>query len=233
MDSSRSGLLSTLIMTVPLIVVPAIALLRPPVPHPGISTGDLEASADDDFFSGFDGIDASGFGDPTSPRKMPADSDDGSDFSEIFDNPDVGIVNEGNSQLPVTPEFSEPQTTPPAAHSVDPFAPEPKSVQLPGPAVPSTDHSSGSHVPDAPRPIVPEANQELTLMTELTTMGVTRTLWFSPSATTVGFVAFLADESIAGTAASIQYRFEAIGTSRSDALQQVRDQILRWRRGPE
>jgi hypothetical protein len=52
MDSSRTGLLSTLLMTLPLIVVPAVALLRQPGGVPGISTSSLDAavtSADDDF----------------------------------------------------------------------------------------------------------------------------------------------------------------------------------------
>lgn len=37
MDSSRSGLLSTLLMTLPLIIVPAIALLRPAGGPSGVS----------------------------------------------------------------------------------------------------------------------------------------------------------------------------------------------------
>ena len=44
MDSSRSGLLSTLLMTLPLIVVPAIALLRPPGQTSGVSTAPLDAA---------------------------------------------------------------------------------------------------------------------------------------------------------------------------------------------
>jgi hypothetical protein len=46
MDSSRNGLLSTLLMTLPLIAVPAIALLRPPGQQPGVSTNPLEAGED-------------------------------------------------------------------------------------------------------------------------------------------------------------------------------------------
>ncbi len=60
MDSSRSGLLSTILMTLPLIVVPAVALLRPPG-QAGVSTVDLEASEDeseldDSFFDDFDAL---------------------------------------------------------------------------------------------------------------------------------------------------------------------------------
>jgi hypothetical protein len=46
MDSSRNGLLSTLLMTLPLIAVPAMALLRPPGQQPGVSTNPLEAGED-------------------------------------------------------------------------------------------------------------------------------------------------------------------------------------------
>jgi hypothetical protein len=46
MESSRSGLLSTLLMTLPLIVVPAIALLRPPGQMASVSTTPLEATDD-------------------------------------------------------------------------------------------------------------------------------------------------------------------------------------------
>ncbi len=56
MDSSRSGLLSTLLMTLPMIVVPAIALLRPPGQPAGISTSSLDAAdtLQDEMFSEFD-----------------------------------------------------------------------------------------------------------------------------------------------------------------------------------
>ena len=85
MDSSRSGLLSTLIMTVPLIVVPAIALLRPASPNPGLTTSALEASAEDDFFStefGEFGIDD--FGNHDSKSQMPSTRTGSEDYSDLF-----------------------------------------------------------------------------------------------------------------------------------------------------
>ncbi|MCA9012158.1 MAG: hypothetical protein KDB01_20540, partial [Planctomycetaceae bacterium] len=62
MDSSRSGLLSTILMTLPLIVVPTVALLRPPG-QAGIAGVDVAASEDeselhDAFFDELDGFDA-------------------------------------------------------------------------------------------------------------------------------------------------------------------------------
>lgn len=218
MDSSRSGLLSTLIMTVPLIVVPAIALLRPPVPHPGLSTSDLEASADEDFFSGFDGIGAPSFDDPAMPHQKPADSDGAADFSEYADDP--------------APSSSlNAHTAAPGATSGPAIPPDPFSAELsrtlatgaPASVAGGPESRPGSARTD------PEAVNESMVLEKLKTLGVSKTLWFSPGGASVGFVAFLAEESIAGTSTSIQYRFEAIGSSRTDALSQVLAQIERWR----
>jgi|GEM_PF-1703271 hypothetical protein len=55
MDSSRNSLLSTLLMTLPLIVVPLIAMLRPPGPTGGISTAPMAAS-ETPWLNDFDGL---------------------------------------------------------------------------------------------------------------------------------------------------------------------------------
>lgn len=55
MDSSRNSLLSTLLMTLPLIVVPLIAMLRPPGPTGGISTAPMAAS-EAPWLNDFDGL---------------------------------------------------------------------------------------------------------------------------------------------------------------------------------
>lgn len=55
MDSSRNNLLSTLLMTLPLIVVPLIAMLRPPGPTAGISTAPMAAS-EASWQNDFDGL---------------------------------------------------------------------------------------------------------------------------------------------------------------------------------
>lgn len=61
MDSSRGGPLSTLILFLPLVVVPAVAILRPAERDSGLVGDDLTASEDaflsepDDFFRDLDG----------------------------------------------------------------------------------------------------------------------------------------------------------------------------------
>ncbi|HCP13336.1 MAG TPA: hypothetical protein DIT89_13465, partial [Planctomycetaceae bacterium] len=59
MDSSRSGLLSTLLMTLPLIIVPSIALLRPAGGPAGVAQTVAQGAqtpddSPDDFFDGLD-----------------------------------------------------------------------------------------------------------------------------------------------------------------------------------
>ena len=97
MDSSRNGLLSTLLMTLPLIAVPAMALLRPPGQQPGVSTNPLEAgedSAEDwlsEDLSDDDAVahdDVSPFGDDHSPEKKTSSRKKAAepDFDDIFEN---------------------------------------------------------------------------------------------------------------------------------------------------
>ena len=52
MDSSRGGPLSTLLLMLPLIVVPALMVLRPSEPDSGFAGGDVAAREEDDFLSG-------------------------------------------------------------------------------------------------------------------------------------------------------------------------------------
>ena len=85
MDSSRSGLLSTLIMTVPLIVVPAIALLRPAGPNQGLSTNQLEASDTDDFFNEeFGGFGTDDFDNDRLKPDISQAPEGSEDYSELF-----------------------------------------------------------------------------------------------------------------------------------------------------
>ena len=61
MDSSRSGLLSTLLMTLPLIIVPSIALLRPAGGPAGVAQTVAQGAqtpddSPDDFFDGLDAV---------------------------------------------------------------------------------------------------------------------------------------------------------------------------------
>lgn len=68
MDSSRSGPLSTLILMLPLIVVPALVVLRPPDRSVGVSGSDLTAAADSDEFAGEAGDFDTMFTDVVSPE---------------------------------------------------------------------------------------------------------------------------------------------------------------------
>ena len=52
MDSSRGGPLSTLLLMLPLIVVPTLMVLRPSAPDSGFAGGDVAAGEEDDFLSG-------------------------------------------------------------------------------------------------------------------------------------------------------------------------------------
>jgi hypothetical protein len=69
MDSSRSGPLSSFIMMLPLIVVPAIALLRPAENGSSIVSDDLSAATEQDPLSDFDELDFDSLvGDPNGGR---------------------------------------------------------------------------------------------------------------------------------------------------------------------
>jgi len=86
MDSSRSGLLSTLLMTLPLIVVPAIALLRPPGSLNGVSTAALNASdsEEDDFLNNELDELTRNFGGPKESGDKPDRKDSSDDIDQLF-----------------------------------------------------------------------------------------------------------------------------------------------------
>lgn len=211
MDSTRSGLLSTLIMTVPLIVVPAIALLRPAVPTSGISTNSLEASAEseDALFSEFDEFSEDSFGNTEQGRQKTPDPAAAEDYSAWFEEvteiePDAesGVAAVGAA---ATPDSGFPQ---------DPFA-------EPSPPAPASRRNGTS----TPGPANPPTNDENRLQEQISALGATRTIWFTPGQTAgFGFVAF-----VPGETREISYRFEAIGRTRADAVRQVYDQIVHWR----
>lgn len=252
MDSSRSGLLSTLIMTVPLIVVPAIALLRPAVPSSGVSTTALDAAAEspDDLFSEFDEFGADSLSNaPLAAQKSP-DGAGADDYSGWFDNEngpsatgqaaltngagrsrdsgltsdspglaladDIGFHSDPFAEAPAPSAPAAPALVPRGAAPPDGSSP-PGAAALPGAAAPSA---------AAAAPGVPQAQaSEDSLLRQVTALGATRTLWFTPGqAPQVGFVAF-----VPGETPQMSYRFEAIGSSRAEALQQVCAQLLKWR----
>lgn len=241
MDSSRSGLLSTLIMTVPLIVVPAIALLRPAIQSPGFSTSPLSASSDDDddLLSEFefDDFDSNSFGNrDQSPGKSKNSASD-QDYYDWFDEkiePEV-IPDAGRPTTPNSPSDRQPP-----GFSPDPFEavpPEQKSnVPHTGPTPGHATAPGHGTVPKQPNPVIPGSNSPLPAspgspaneaewLKQLQAMGVSRTMWFSSGRPgQFGFAAFLP-----GKTPEISYRFEAIAVSRAEAVRRVSEQIRSWR----
>ena len=226
MDSSRSGLLSTLIMTIPLIVVPALALLRPPAPDSGTSSTRLDASSsEDEFFDEFAEIMDAAEGSsltadreapPWSTPAAPQDSDrrapavDPVDpFATMFDEPSVAARTPGPAAEPA-PEKSDRNAAPPAAPSVPP--PDRRSAATHGPA--ATHAGAEDDAGETP------------LLKQLRDLGATKTIWFAPGGDMTGFAAFLP-----GDKEHVSYRFEAICRSREECLRQVHGQVARWRDG--
>lgn len=127
MDSSRSGLLSTILMTLPLIVVPAVALLRPPG-QTGVSTVDLAASEseselDDSFFDDFD-ADPSGAFEKTRPGHS-STSDDHRHKEDDADAPETAteddIFEDLKASDPEVREDSSEHASPLRRTQIDPF----------------------------------------------------------------------------------------------------------------
>lgn len=210
MDSSRSGLLSTLLMTLPLIVVPAVALLRPPG-QAGISTVDLEASEDDEFasmFNDFDGFES----DPSAsfkkkPSQTPAPPDD------QLSNANGDIFSELNSPQ------NEPQKslTPGSSATPDPFIHSGTGSHEPTTNLQETD-TTGSRETDEK---TPDAKQ---IVQQLNSMGALKTMWFEAGdRSPVGLAVFFR-----GQTELTRIRFEAVGQNRDDCARHVLDQVNRW-----
>lgn len=214
MDSSRSGLLSTLLMTLPLIIVPAIALLRPAGGPSGVSQTIVrgsespgDASGDEldiEMLEGFDKSvsDAPEFHpDETTDVKRPPD-DSGIDDLLPDSSPTPGAPKKLTSTLP---ESSE-------AIGRDPFQ------QL------------GSNESPTDTPQNQPAGADVDTATEasirqLQALGAIRTLWFVPGTTTShGFAAFFRGET-----ELVRYRFEATGPTRSGCVEDVLQQVRQWR----
>lgn len=215
MDSSRGGLLSTLLMTLPLIVVPAIALLREPGMLPGVSQTPLDAS-DTDESLGDPMLDDLFGTDDSNPRSKPrprgSDSrpsvdDTESPFTEVPDDP--------------VPEFDN------EAAPGDPFEvnPPPGSGDTKG--RPDRDRKTPNGIPDdlEPRSEDDSAADHVRIIKQLESEGALRTLWFEPSAThPVGLAVFFR-----GQTELVRIRFEAVGRSRDACARDVLQQVHRWR----
>ncbi len=251
MESSRGGMLSTLIMTIPLIVVPAIALLRPPAPNGTSVTGSVEAGTemddfglgelDDDFEEEVGSTDSDspdnsdrGSKKPRGSRSrnefddlFPEETSKQSEFSKSSDSSSTGDAGEfsedrtadsgleafgseasgqdGESAPEFSPNDIDLESTKPSPR--DPVSPAPSANPRQGPTSPEDSFAASE------------------LIVELNSLGVRKTLWFSPGTNELhGFAAFLnvADQEFL-------VRFEAIGNTRADAVRDVLQQVRAWK----
>ena len=108
MDSSPSGLLSTVIMTIPLVIVPAIALFRPPSLNTGVAVQELEGAEDQDLLSEF------GLPEPSGPKNAPSEPknvafrDDSTDDTEWFDEVNGEVLEKSEASDPHLSENKSP-----------------------------------------------------------------------------------------------------------------------------
>ncbi len=204
MESSRSGLLSTLLMTLPLIVVPAIALLRPPGQMPSVSTRPLEATDDseEELLDEFDLVESE-----SPPRKTRADRGAGS-ASDEFDELFTESTSESNSR------------------SADADPP----LKRDSPEAIDKDLSNPFDLEESPDDSLTELQTPKTtggaerIVEELNVQGALRTMWFEAgSKTPVGFAAFFR-----GQTELTRIRFEAVGQSREECARNVLNQVRQW-----
>ena len=220
MDSSRSGLLSTLLMTLPLIVVPAVALLRPPG-QVGVATTDLAASDADEndaLFEGFPEFDPDHA--PPSSDDHPKHSDHGSnDHDDSDSKPEDDIFEDMKTRDAARPRDGSPPDSRPRDRINDPFlsdggpqAPPPMKQQAADPE-PPTETDSDLVQPDAGEIVV-----------QLNSMGALKTVWFEAGEKTpVGLAVFFR-----GPEELTRFRFEAVGDSRDACARDVLEQVTRW-----
>jgi len=221
MDSSRSGLLSTLLMTLPLIVVPAVALLRPPG-QVGISTVDLEASegsADDSLFDGFPDIESDSAG--AIKSEIPGHSDPPlMDDDDPASNPEDSIFQELNSPDPESSRDGSPGDSLPGRAHKDPFLPEAGPPSTP-PIKQRRTKEEEPRIGSDPDPVKPDAAQAVE---QLNAMGALKTMWFEAGdKTPVGLAVFFR-----GPEELTRFRFEAVGESREACARDVLEQVTRW-----
>ena len=222
MDSSRSGLLSTLLMTLPLIVVPAVALLRPPG-QPGVSTAPLDASEGDDvdaMFEDFENFDADPSGafkkeqedSPAANRQSERNSKQPSYVEDEFFNDMDLTVNERR-------ESFAPRSAPSRTKPSDPFiadVPRPdETPKKPQESVQRPDSNTEDHAKKADAKKIVE---------QLNSMGALKTHWFAAGdKKPVGLAVFFRGDS-----EQTRIRFEAVGLSRDECAEDVLQQVTRW-----
>jgi len=216
MESPRSSMFSTLIMTLPLVVVPAIALLRPPAPNSGVSANALDASEDDDFFSELDVFEESYTGDATDASAMTR-TEPQDEIDQLF------------AEEPGTQAESAVSSAPPFGAD-DPFlSNSPQAGSTAQPASSNANLAPGARPPGRNVERTAAGNDvvdERTLLNQLSRLGVRRIMWFRPGVDSqVGFAAFVPARD-----PTMTYRFEAVADGRAGALKDVLQQLSAWRK---
>ncbi len=222
MDSSRSGLLSTLLMTLPLIVVPAVALLRPPG-QTGVSTAPLDASEDnevDSMFDDFDGFDTKPSeadnkeqeAPPANNRQNDRDSKQPPSVDDEFFN-DLDLKNDDSRD-----SFS-PRSAPSRSTQSDPFMEanpgHDETAVKPRETAKRLDFNADD---DADKP------DAKTIVEQLNSMGALKTHWFAAGdKEPVGLAVFFR-----GDTDRTRIRFEAVGLNRDECAEDVLQQVTRW-----
>jgi hypothetical protein len=209
MDSSRSGLLSTLMMTLPLIVVPAIALLRPPGHAAGVSSTELDASEsleDDDFLRDSLKELSSDFAEADPETKNSAGSRKPDDVDSLF----AEEMEESESSEPARAAAS--RRTKSLDEDSDPFMSE---------SNPEDAGSTGDSSSDAAEDETLSAEK---IVEHLNAQGALRTMWFEAGANSpVGLAVFFR-----GQTELMRIRFESVGQTRDECARNVLSQVTQW-----
>ena len=204
MESSRSGLLSTLLMTLPLIVVPAIALLRPPGQMASVSTTPLEATDDsaEELLDEFDIVES----ESEPPKTRTGREADGlsDEFDELFtESPSDSSSRSADTDRPLKRDSTE---------AFDNDLSNPFDL----------DESSDDLITEQQTPKTTGGAERI--VEELNVNGALRTMWFEAgSKTPVGFAAFFR-----GQTELTRIRFEAVGQSREECARNVLNQVQQW-----
>lgn len=218
MESSRSGLLSTVIMTVPLVIVPALAMFRQPTQSASVATSDLSAGSEAEFLSEFDLPESSPRNEvPSDIGLQDKDQKTKQDFSDWFDEetePDLSAA------MSAQPDSGKPK------HPPDPFFEEDKG-RMGGTTVQSQDKNpTAQNDPSQSSHASAESESvEKLILQKLLSLGSIKTHWFTPgNGSGVGVAVFFRGDSD-----QVRYRFEAVGSSRPAVLSDVHQQVVHWK----
>ena len=204
MESSRSGLLSTLLMTLPLIVVPAIALLRPPGQVGSVATTPLAATdrPDDELLEEFDLVESDS--ERTSSGTAHETDLAGDEFEELFAESPLA-KNSGASEVGDL-DKSAPM------NDFDNELSNPFDLEDPPETAPEETPASGT------------IRGTDKIVEELNVLGALRTMWFDAGQKNpVGFAVFFR-----GQTELTRIRFEAVGQSREQCARNVLNQVRKW-----